>query len=80
MCTDSGNHIRTSKPNLSSSLASLHQSWVFMVSKKHSGKVDQSTLASGGSEHAYVVTISWGNKMNFRLCVNKSGFFSDSRL
>ena len=51
-----------------------------MVSKKHSGKADQSTLASGDSEHAYVVTISWGNKMNFRLCVNKLGFFSDSHL
>ena len=33
-------------------LAPFHQSWVYMVGKKHSGKADQSTLASGGSEHA----------------------------
>ena len=28
------------------------QGFSYMVSKKHSGKADQSTLASGGSEHA----------------------------
>ena len=27
-------------------------SWIYMVGKKHSGKTDQLTLASGGSEHA----------------------------
>ena len=48
-----------------------------MVGKKHSGKADQSTLASGGSEYASVA-ISWGNKMNFSLCANMSGFCSDS--
>ena len=30
----------------------MHQSWIYMVGKKHSGKADQSTLASGGSAHA----------------------------
>ena len=30
----------------------FHQSRIYMVGKKHSGKADQSTLASGGSEHA----------------------------
>ena len=51
-----------------------------MVSKKHSGKADQLTLASGGSEHAllFSVAISWSNKMNFSLCANMSGFCSDS--
>ena len=51
-----------------------------MVSKKHSGKADQSTLASGGSAHAKLlsVAISWGNKMNFSLSANMSGFCSDS--
>ena len=28
------------------------QSWIYVVGKKHSGKADQSTLATGGSEHA----------------------------
>ena len=32
-------------------LAPFHQLWIYMVGKKHSGKADQSTLASGGSEH-----------------------------
>ena len=45
-------------------------------------KADQSTLASGGSEHAklFSVAISWGNKMNFSLSVNMSGFCSDSHI
>ena len=53
-----------------------------MVSKKHSGKADQSTLASGRSEHAqlFSVTISWGNKTNFSLCANMLGFCSDSHI
>ena len=44
------------------------------------GKADQSTLASGGSAHAqlFSVAISWGNKMNFSLSANMSGFCSDS--
>ena len=33
-------------------LAPFHQSWIYTVGKKHLGKADQSTLASGGSEHA----------------------------
>ena len=51
-----------------------------MVSKMHSGKADQWILASGGSECAYLLSaaISWGNKMNFNLCANLSGFCSDS--
>ena len=34
-----------------------------MVGKKHSGKADQSKLASGGNEHAYLfsVAISWAS-------------------
>ena len=48
--------------------------------KQHSKKAYQSTLASGSSEHAWLfsVAISWGNKMNFRLCANMSVFCSDS--
>ena len=37
------------EPTWSPPLAPFHQSWIYMVSKKHSGKADQSTLASGGS-------------------------------
>ena len=43
---------RFPQPNWSPSLVPFHQSWIYMVSKKHSGKVNQSTLASKGSEHA----------------------------
>ena len=35
-------------------LVSFHPLWIYMVSKKHSGKADQLTLASGGSEHGLV--------------------------
>ena len=52
MCTDSGSHIRCPQPTWSPPLVPFHQSWVYMVGKKRSGKADQSTLASGGSEHA----------------------------
>ena len=51
-CTDSGSHVRSPQPNWSPPLASFHQSWIYMVGKKHSGKAEQSTIASGGSEHA----------------------------
>ena len=51
-CTDSGSHIRSPQPTWWPPLAPFHQSWIYMVGKKHSGKADQSTLASGGSEHA----------------------------
>ena len=53
-----------------------------MVGKKHSWKANQSTLASGGSEHAYLfsVAISWGNEMNFSLSANMLGFCSDSHI
>ena len=40
------------QPTWSPPLAPFHQLWICMVSKKHSGKADQSTLASGGTEHA----------------------------
>ena len=51
-----------------------------MLGKKHSGKADQLTSASGGSEHAklFSVAISWGNKMNFSLYANMSGFCSQT--
>ena len=52
MCIDSGSHIRSPQPNWIPPLASFHQSWIYTVGKKHSGKADQSTLASGGSELA----------------------------
>ena len=56
MYTDSGNHIRSPLPNWSPPLVPFHQSWIYMVGKKHSGKtVDQSTLASGGSDYACIV-------------------------
>ena len=47
-----------------------------MVGKKYSGKADQSTLASGGNERAWLfsVAISWGNKINFSLYANISDF------
>ena len=63
-------------------LVPFHQSWIYMVGRKHSGKADQSTLASGGSEHAWLfsVAISWGNKMTFSLSANMSGFCSDSHI
>ena len=50
-CTDSGSHIRSPQPTWSPPLAPFHQSWIYTVGKKHSGKADQSTLASGGSAH-----------------------------
>ena len=39
---------------------------VYLHGQSQSGKADQSTLASRGSEHAYLfsVTLSCGNKMN----------------
>ena len=51
-CTDSGSHIRSPQPTWSPPLVPFHQSWIYMVGKKHAGKADQSTLASGGSAHA----------------------------
>ena len=53
-----------------------------MVDKKHSGKADQLTLATGGSEHAWLfsVAISWGTKLNFSLCTNMLGFCSDTHI
>ena len=50
--TDGGSHIRSLQSDWSSPLAPFNQSWIYMVDKKHSGKVDQSTLSNGGSEHA----------------------------
>ena len=50
----------------------VHQTWIYMVNKKHSGKADQSTLVSVG--------ISWGNKIIFSLCMNMSGFSSNSHI
>ena len=54
----------------------FQQSWIYTVGKKYSGKADQSILASGGSEHAWLfsVAMSWGNKMNFSLCANMLSF------
>ena len=40
-----------SGPHCPLPLVPFHQSWIYIVGKKHSGKADQSTLASGGSEH-----------------------------
>ena len=46
----------------------------------HSGEADQLILASGGSEHAYIVSfsvaISQGSKMDFSLHANLAGFCS----
>lgn len=43
-----------------------------MVSKEHSDKTGQLTLASGDSEHAYSFqeAMKWGNKMNFSFWAN----------
>ena len=75
-------HIRPRLPNWSPPLVPFCQSWIYMVSKNHSVKADQSTLASGGSEHVklFSVAISWGNKMNFSLYANMSVFCSDSHI
>ena len=56
-------------PNWNPPLVPFHQLWIHMIGKRHSVKADQSTLASGDSEHAWLfsVAISWGNKMNFSL-------------
>ena len=45
-------HIRSPLPNWSSPLAPFHQSWIYMVGKRQSGKADQLTVASGGRTHA----------------------------
>ena len=77
-----GNHIRCPQPTWSPPLTPFHQLYIYMVGKKHSGKADQSTLASGRNEHAllFSVAISWGNKMNFSLCAKMSAFCSDSHI
>ena len=52
MCANSGSNIRSPQPNWSPSMMTFHQSWIYMVGKKHSGKANQLTLAISGSEHA----------------------------
>ena len=51
---------------------------------KKSLEVDQLTLASGGSGHAYIVifsiAISWGNKLNFSSYANMASFCSDRHI
>ena len=44
--------IKSPRPSWTPLLMPFHQSWIYMVGKKHLGKVDQLTLARGGSEHA----------------------------
>ena len=51
MYADRGSNIRSPLPKWSPPLAPFYQSWICKVSKKHSGKADQLTLADGGSEH-----------------------------
>ena len=52
-CTDGGSHIRSPLPSWSPPLAPFHQSWIYMVGKKHSGKVDQPMEAV--NMHSYLV-------------------------
>ena len=41
---------------LDPSFGAFHQSWIYMVGKKHSGKADQSALASEAvNMHSYLV-------------------------
>ena len=54
-CTNNRSHIRYPLPIWSPSLASFHQSWTYRLSKKHSGKTNQLTLANRGSKYAYTV-------------------------
>ena len=57
-------------PNWGPPLVPFHQLWIYMVGKKHAGKADQLTLASGMEAvnmHSFSVAISWGNRMNFSL-------------
>ena len=56
--TNIGSHIRSLLPNRSRLLVPLHQTWIYMVGKKLSGKADLSTLASGGSEHAQLFSVA----------------------
>ena len=51
-------HIGSPLPNWNPPLARFHQSWIYMVSKKYSGKADQLTLASGGSEYAELFSVA----------------------
>ena len=62
------------------SIGAISQSWIYMVGKKLLGKVDQLTLASGGSEDAqlFSVAINWSNKMNFSLYANMSKLLRQS--
>ena len=82
MCTDSGSSIGPHCQKQNPPLAPFHQLYIYMVGKKHSGKVDQLTLASEGSEQVqlFSVAISWDDKMNFSLCANLAGFCSNSQI
>ena len=57
-CTDSESFIRSPLPNRSPPLVPFHQLSIYMVGKKELWKEDQSTLASVGTEHAYVNSYS----------------------
>ena len=53
MCTESGGNIWPPQPNLlEPSFGVISPVMDLYGWQKHSGKADQSTLASGGSEHA----------------------------
>ena len=45
-------HIRFVQLHWSPPLVPFHQSWIYIIGKKHFGKANQSILPSGGSEHA----------------------------
>ena len=74
MCTDSGSHIRSPLPNWSSALApflpvmDLH-GWQKALWKSRPVDISQSVVAS--------YTDKLGNKINFNLYANMSGFCSD---
>ena len=50
----SGPHSQLGALLWSPPLVPFHQLWIYMVGKKHLGKADQLTLASGGSEHSVI--------------------------
>ena len=83
MCTDSGSLIRFPLPHWSPLLVPFHQSWIYMVGKKHSGKQTsqhQPVEAVNMSIQLFSVAISWGNKMNFSLYANMAGFCSNDHI
>ena len=59
-----GSNIRSLSSIYNLPLAPFHHSWIYMVSKKHTGKSDQLILTSRGSEYAYLLSVGRGNSIS----------------